>query len=468
MVKDNTPMWNGQADGVDFACARHRPKSIFWVDPGLGKTRMYLETYDRRIPGKTCLVIGNKASMPAFINQSPRWLEGVNPSDVIMVSGKYTTPAKRRAALKKIGGRKVVHITPSALKTHFNEIPWSEIGFIAWDECDILRDHRKSQAEVVQKAFSKVPFGVMGTGTLMPRGPQDIFLYISICDPNLFKGYWKFINTFCTVVDTGFGREIVGSRNIEGFQKYVMQPYVYRLDAKSSDRPPLVREKVSHNMSKEQTRIYNELADEFMAEVDDELVIAPNAIAIQHKLRQLLISPVLLGSQSEWGPSFDYLENIIEEDPHIVVFTPYNVAVDLIAEWMQLQGLQPLKFTGRIKDGETLAEMEKTFNQNASGRVAAVGTQDFGRGFELYTSRQCHHLGFSYVADKNYQAEKRLSRLITPHPVTSYYHVFRNTVEEDILDKLNAATANVNFTMKDFVNTIRLRHNKPIQNGSQK
>lgn len=468
MVKDNTPMWDGQADGVDFACAVHRPKSIFWVDPGLGKTRMYLETYMRRTPGRCVLAIGNKASIPAFLNQSPRWCDHISESDVILISGKYTTPKKRREAIKRIRGQKVVHITPNALKTHFDEIPWHEIGIVVWDECDIIRDHRKVTAEVIARAFRMVEYGVMGTGTLMPRGPQDIFLYLQICDPALFKGYWKYINTFCTVIEGGYGREIIGARNVEGFQKNVLQKYVYRLDANSSDRPPLVREKVMHDMTKEQKRIYNELVEEFMAEVDEEIIIEPNAMAIQHKLRKLLISPVLLGSQSEWGPSFDHLEYIIEEDPHIVVFTPYNIAVDLIAEWMTLQGLIPLKFTGRVKDGETLAEMEKAFHQNRGGKVAAVGTQDFGRGFELPSAKQCHHLGFSYVADKNYQAEKRLSRLTTPHPVTSYYHVFKDTVEEDIVDRLNAATANVNYTMKDFINAIRLRHGSPMQNGSQK
>ena len=465
-MKDDTPMWGEQATNVEFAV--RRKKSVTWTDPGLGKTRIYLETYNRltadrdaRVcPGQALLAIGNKGSIPAFLNQSPRWCDHINSSDVITTTGRSTGPQRRKRAYKAAAtGPKVLHITPQTLKNDFDLIPWDNIAMIAWDECDMIRDHQKGQAQAIQKAFKQVQYGIMGTGTLMPRGPQDIFLYIHICDPKMWGSYWKFVNTYCETVQMPFGRDIIGPKNIAGFQKYIMQKYVFRIDANASTRPPLTREKVMMDMSPLQRRIYSELAEEFLSEVEDELHIEPNVMAVHHKLRQLLISPIILGSSSEWGPSLERLDMVIDEDPHIVVFTPYHTGVDAISAWGESKGLDVMQFTGKIKDGETLAAMEKEFNDNRNGKKFAVATTAFSRGFELWTSKQCHHLGFSYVADQNYQAEKRLSRLITPHPVSSYYYVYRDTVEEDMLEMLNFNKMNVNVTMKDFTNGLRRKLN---------
>ena len=40
-----------------------------------------------------------------------------------------------------------------------------------------------------------------------------------MCDPGLFRSYWKFVNTYCHVDQGAFGKEVWGVRNVQAFHK---------------------------------------------------------------------------------------------------------------------------------------------------------------------------------------------------------------------------------------------------------
>src|SRR5262245_36873016 len=86
MTVDTSPMWEGQDQAVTFGV--RRKKAINYIKPGLGKTRIYLEHWNRTCPDRVALVIGNKASGPAFISQAPRWCEQIRGRfDLAMLTG---------------------------------------------------------------------------------------------------------------------------------------------------------------------------------------------------------------------------------------------------------------------------------------------------------------------------------------------------------------------------------------------
>lgn len=461
MSVDTRPMWDGQAEAVEFSV--RRKKSIWDIDPGLGKTRGALEVRNRLLGGTshTTLVCGGKPTVPPWRLQPQRWCEDISESDYIRIEGgSGNGPLQRKKFWKRAAKKKLIHTNYTILKNDWEDIPHDVIKMFVWDECDEIRRHKAPSLEPIKKICWRVPIVILMTGTLIEKGPQDLYTYLNLVDPETFKSYWKWVGSTCEQIQGPFGREIIGPKNVENTRR-VLKDYLFRL--KEDDprvraaRPSLVRDLVPMHMSRRQRAMYEELSSQLLLELSTgEYEISPIQAAVYAKLRRLLISPRLIDPAEELGPSFDYLEDQLEKDRHFVVFTPFRNAVDLICVWLASKGLQPVPFMGGMT-GDEIVERQEYFNATPHEGKIAVGTTVFGRGYELPTARQVHHLGFSYVSKHNYQADKRLQRLTTKHNLMSWYLCYEDTVDKDIFDKLNDNVRNAKVTFKDYQNLIRMR-----------
>ncbi|KKK89785.1 hypothetical protein LCGC14_2729630, partial [marine sediment metagenome] len=84
------------------------------------------------------------------------------------------------------------------------------------------------------------------------KNPASMFTAFQLIAPKIFRGYWKFVNTYCIVNDTPFGKEILGVKNVASLQTIIDRYMAYVPAEVSADelpeglRPPMHVEMTAH------------------------------------------------------------------------------------------------------------------------------------------------------------------------------------------------------------------------------
>ncbi len=446
-------------------------KSIIYSDPGSGKTRMAIEAIARKGPDRKILVICSKKALNTWKREFPKW-SNVDDTMLTIIEGQ---PTKR----KKLWARDTqIYVTTYGIG--FND--WNKLDLkgihnfqiLVSDECKVWRNKKtksfKDWAPIVRSFFQMV---ILMDGTLGSRGPRDFWTFLNMLNPKLFSSYWRFVDTYHTVVDGPYGKDIQDVRNEEALAK-VLGAYMVRIneDDISDQRPPLSRDFIPVEMNAEQKDLYDQLTgkslnadgsdalDSFIAETKSGNVIAiPTVVARIAKLRQVLVCPKVFDEAYGYGTSIEHLVLEMEDDPHVVIFTPFTKAIPYICQAIQEAG-HPMPYV--LQGGthsDVVGQTETAFNGAAGASRSLVCSIGFAESYELWSAKQVFFLGYDWSQLTNYQAEKRLHRLITPHPIYAWYYKYVGTVDEDILAVLLTKEQNMRVTFSHYIRALQASNN---------
>lgn len=290
------------------------------------------------------------------------------------------------------------------------------------------------------------------SGTVLSKGPQDVWPTLNILDHKFFDSYWKFVHAFCIVIDTQWGKSIEGAQNTEGLRQCT-RPYWYRVprDEAEATLPPLTKQLIPIDMSPTQERLYKAFEkDMYIQMTNGELNVASTSLGVSTKLRQLLACPLIVDPDcGDYGAA---IENIVDmakdaENNHIVVFTPYRDGVPHLKRYLK-ENLNENAF--HIWGGLEPEDLHARIAAWKKSKGVMVCTVLFSQSFELETSNTCYYAGYEWDQNDNDQASARLRRLISPGPIKAYYMQHRKTIDEDILEILNNKRRICKVTVQDF------------------
>lgn len=435
-------------------------RAILYIDPGLGKSRIAIDATIGLCPAAKIVVLCSKKALNTWRREWTKWTTakiGGYPNRVIIVEG---SPQQRANQWKT--DAQIYVTTFGCGVSDWIYIEAHNPQMVIADECKLWRNQKTKQFKFWQHKLQKVRYLLLMDGTLASRGPQDLWTFLNMIKPKLFSSYWKYVNTFCDVYDGPFGKEILGPKNTEGLARQLEQVMVRIKDSDpevESQRPPLLRDKIPLRLTIEQAAVYQQLVDHLMAITPGgELVASASQMALTIKLRQLLICPKILDPKMGYGAAIDQLLLEAEDDPHIVIFTPFAKAIPFMATALREAGHPAPYILQGGKNSNEVRHVEEEFNSPKGQNSACICTVGFAESFELPTARQCFFNGFEWSQLMNYQAEKRLLRITTKHAVNAWYLVHEGTVDEDIMGVLNRKQHNVNVTFQDYVSAVRRLH----------
>lgn len=428
-------------------------RAILEIDPGLGKSRIAIESYLRLCPDQHVLVVCSKKALYTWKREFPKWTT-CSPDDIVIVEG---SPAQRRKLWARRSRVKVV--TYQSGMRDPKEVEAFNAPMAIVDECKLLVNRKTQAFKFWSKIGHKTKYVIPMDGTLTRRGPQDLWGLLNIINKKLFTSYWRFVRTFCIVIEGPFGQEITGAQNTKALAVQLRKCYVKLKDSDpevESNRPPLTRDFKLVDMTGEQKKLYAELTQDMLAVTSSgEVIATPSQLALQVRQRQLLVCPKILDPKMGFGGAIDHLIENLEDDPHVVIFTPFAKAIPFISSAAVGAGHpKPYVLRGGMGSAE-IGAVERDFNHARGKDRATICTIGFAESFELWTAKSGHFIGYEWAQRYNYQAEKRLHRLITPHPINIWYYRYLNTVDDYILERLNTNQRNVNLTFREYVSAIR-------------
>lgn len=417
---------------------------------GTGKSLLALYgTFFRR--PKTVIIVCSGSAMYTWQKEILKWFKPWANS-ISVIEG--STPAKRRKCWEKDA---LFYIcTYGSLRVDKSLALQKNADVLIADEYHRggLKNPKSAATKVFKELepYAKAIFPTSGSG--IRKGPQDLWGLLNILNRKKFTSYWHFIGRYCVILETHFGKEIAGPRNMEEMLNLIRPNYI-RVPRSISDaqKPKLLRKVISLPLTPLQKKHYQELNEEMVtlyktSEGDFDMIASSTVIGVKIKLRKLLICPQMLGIP-DLGSGLDAVLDQIanRDDPHTVIFTPFLDAIPIFKEYLQ-QRLPTTKIMV-LKGGDdwrVIKEVTDEFRANSNSLV--ICSLMFAQSFELETASFCHFLGYDWDQGSNEQCEWRLQRMTADitRSITAYYYAYRGTVDDDILSTLNTNTLNVQRT----------------------
>lgn len=388
-------------------------------EPGLGKSAQALTASDSPL-----LIV------------APGHTHGVWEDEVALWYDKDIVPARYVGTKrKKIGLAHPVVLTNYASLDEALAPRWHTVIF---DEAHTLRNRQaRTRFKTVRRRL-RTQRAFFLTGSPIFEHAGDLWPLLYLIDRTRWPSYWTFVERFAFVSVNDFGWSVEGARNIPALRADVADVVIQRTyEMVKRELPPLRRMKYRLDMSVAQAKAYKDLEEEMLTEVaDGSLLLAPSELAVMTRLRQLLVSPRLLGIE-DTGAALTALQEEAAGKPRpLVIFTPFSEAIPHIWDALAEAGYEVLE---QLKGGMTPAAMTSAYHtfQHAEARAKAIIAQvRLGTGWNANVAHEAFFVGMDWSAPVHDQAERRLRRDGQRRPVLARYFVHTGTIEEDQLEIL--------------------------------
>src|SRR5688500_3167335 len=317
-----------QVEGIDFLVRRGR--AILADEQGVGKTVQALVAARRLVPDGRILVVSPKSAAGVWIAEAKKWIGEEAKS--------YQGTTRSYEVLDK---HPMVITNYSLLGEVFKRVPhWNLIIF---DEAHKLRNWRplskKSTYRDLTNGSSTYKFFRPGSPIFSNAG--DLWPLLHQIRPDLFRSYWKFIEEWCVLDHNGYGIVILGTKNARtlnaSLKKHGMMIRRLKKDV-MPELPPKTRMEWPLEMTPKQAKDYRKLADDLLLELEDYNLTVPNKIALVMRLRQLLVSPRLLGLDYDGAAVEALREELSESNDSSIIFTPFAEALPILSGALEKTG----------------------------------------------------------------------------------------------------------------------------------
>ena len=346
-IKDLRPY---QIEDIKFIAARKN--CACFNEQRTGKTPTALRSLLERNINKF-LIVAPASTIYTWADEVRRW----NNQDCIVVDG---TATKRKELIDswKSGGLVISYeclreVTRYNEKTHTYSITGDlyhikkhlqTIEACILDEAHRIKNHKSKQAEAMF-SLSGIPIKIALTGTPAPNKQYEIFSILHWLFPNIFSGYWRFIDYYFLQETkwnaSGEYTEISTfkpGKEIE-LQQFLNVVSTRRLRASVMEwLPDKDYQTIKLECTKEQDKYIQEIKDNF--EIGNEEVMAVNILDVLIKTRQLCLSPQVLDLKSK-SPKIEWIKQYIKDYPEkkILIFSNFTKWLKLLAKELDCNNL---------------------------------------------------------------------------------------------------------------------------------
>lgn len=424
-----------QAEGLDFL-VEHGRAAIF-DEPGLGKTMQALLAMRDLIPEGRILVVCTGDAIGVWQEQIELWLDEYST----VYAGQYA----KEDALYHDG----------FVITNYNRLAtaldWQWAGVI-FDESQMLRNRNtRTLFKAVRERFDKARFGFKGipafflSGTPIVKAAGDVWPILHLIDKQRWNAFWPFVRKYSIFWIDDYGWHTEGVTNVNGLWAEVGSVALRRTKAEvQPDLPPKIRQRVPLTMTPRQAKAYRELEKDMIAEVDGSsrvapdggLLLTPSVLARETRLRQLLVSPRLLGIDDEGAGMLALREVAANGAAPFVIFTPFAEAIPLIEAALFRTKRPTYSVRGGMALGR-LADSVTAFKASAKAgeHPILISSVQMSKSWSVSeVASECYMLEYDWNATTMTQAEDRLHRDGQTDTVVARYLVHDDTHDFDALE----------------------------------
>lgn len=427
-----------QLTDLGFAAARMRADGgayLAW-DRGLGKTLGAITLVYELNVQRAVIVTPAASKQTVWAPEFLKWdVEGRFKDRVYDVGN---SAAKRTRAVRSFiedGG---------VLLVHYEALRLLDVSGLHPDIVIVDEAHRLagggpgSKAPQFYRALRRLKstYRLALSGSVIVNSPEDFFGANHWLFPDRFRSRWRdWNNRFLDYVDSGFGRVLLGVKPDRLLDlKHTLGAFMCVRD-KRDELPGLPDRVVQHlyvELGPSQRRIYDDLAESFIASLPDGSTITTGTVLGQlAKLRQVATGLSLVDDSVDDSAKFDLaMELCLDNLPNkTVVFCWHRSACDELAHRLHGRGVGVAVVHGDVPHKKR-DEIVRAFQEDDEPSVLIATIKTLGESVTLHRAADVIFVESSWTAADMEQAADRVYRIGQTERVTITHIIARDTVDD--------------------------------------
>lgn len=489
MSKEIKPAWAHQKRVVNHVIESGANYYALFHDMGTGKTRTNIEIYRAKCNAKgrllRCLVIGPLATITTwkreFLQYSNIKESAISVVDGRKPNGKTVSLAQKKAQLDSKYSIYIVNTEVVGNDTLWQIIEKLGIEYLILDEAHNFKSYSAKRTKELMAFSRKLTYKFTSTGTPVLQNALDLWAQFYILHPDIlganffsFRAQyfydanasmpsnihfpdWKVKDDkyFNRLRKQGVSEQEIAKQSLNNLRKVIFQHADRVMKKDVLELPNFYTEKILVPMSEEQKRIYEEMRDHLVANLDDseddlaevleelpEIMQADLAIVKTLRLMQICAG-VVKPDDGEAKmltdvPRLKVLEEKLKElttdvSNKVIIWSIFKPTYQAIADICGRLGLGYVFLTGDTKDKQ--ASMD-AFNTNPNITVIIANQGAGGTGVTLNAANYSLYYSRSFNLAHDLQSEARNYRGGQTRDVTRIDLVTEDTIDADIVEAL--------------------------------
>lgn len=364
-------------------------------------------------------------------------------------------------------------VTSRKCQAHTKELNEIQFNSVIGDEI-----HRiKSGSALQTRAFKAASDGAVNriglTGTPIADTPDDLWSILNWLKPEAYPSRTKYVDLLCQTTFSAFGSlEVIGVRkDREGLFYRLIDPVLRRMPNEIilPNLPPIVRQKRFYELSPKQQRVYDDMASQMVAQLDDGLLKAETPLVRMTRLLEFSLAYAELEyddvTDPETGETYRKARTVLTEPSSIldafmddlpdyagepiVVFSMSKKLLNLLGARLDKAKIK----YGRLTGDETQEMRQVTQDAFQAGKLPIVlcTPAAAGTGTNLNRSRIAIYLGRPWSSVENLQSEGRVRRIGSEQfdNITYIDYYAKGTVQEAVANALERKEEMLQVVLRD-------------------
>ena len=306
----------------------------------------------------------------------------------------------------------------------------SNFDLVIIDEAHYIQNKTAQRTKLINDFVKGIDRLWLLTGTPMTSRPMNYFNLLELIESPVAANWMAYVIRYCEGYQFKVGNRkvwnVMGASNLEELRDRTSRQVLRRLKTDVLDLPDKIITPVYLRLkSKEYEELMGEYFDWYDKNPDESSSLTVQFTKLT-KVRQVI-------AQEKIRSTIELVENILEQDKKVIVFTNFTDSLNKIYEHF---GKQAVYLDGSCSPAKRQHAVDE-FQNNEKIKVFVGNLKAAGVGITLTAAEAVIMNDLSFVPSDHAQAEDRSYRYGQKSNVSVYYPIFENTIEGVIYDILN-------------------------------
>lgn len=307
-----------------------------------------------------------------------------------------------------------------------DEISSYNFNTIIADEVQYIAEPETIRSRAVQQICDNKAKKIFLSGTPYETRTSQFFTCLHILNEKTFPSRWAYLMRYCNPVKTYFGWQFNGLSNAEELHRKISGFMIRRLKKDVlTQLPPKNRIVVPMAVSERERKRYNDVDAEFLSAIAHG---ETNALQRLAHLKQASF-------EAKRNAVLQWIKDYLQVNDKLVVFVYHRSTFDFMLD--AFKGVS-VGVNGSTKVEERQRNID-IFQNDGKIKLFVGQIKACGAGITLTASKATCFIEFGQTVVQMEQAEDRVHRIgQKADSVTAYYLILEDSVDEDIIETLNA------------------------------
>jgi len=338
--------------------------------------------------------------------------------------------------------------------------------YMAVDESTTIKNPGAKRTKSIVSLGKYAKYRRIMTGSPITKSPLDLYKQCEFLDEYLLdhSSYYTFRTRYAVMRKANFnGRSVeivVGYKNL-GELSDKIKPFSYRvLKDDCLDLPPKTFMKRVITLSAEQQKVYKQMKEMALAQLNGKLLTTANALSQLMRLHQITCGHFKANDGSIQTVKNNRLSELIdlleEVEGKAIIWAHYQYDVQTIIDAIKKEygNDAVVDYYGKTPNDERQDNIEK-FQSDPKCRFLVGTPSTGGYGITLTAASTMIYYSNGYDLEKRQQSEARIDRIGQENPMTYIDILCEDTVDERIVKalrkKINIATEIMGEELKAWI-----------------